>query len=661
MKKKFIYMLSVAAALLATACTDEQGVQDMPVESGKGYTMTVGASMNPASRMAIENDGKVVNYYWTADDVFTVFDFRNDQRTEFVIDSDSLTATSTKADFIGTPEKAYINGQKLYAVYNKKETVQLDTDGNVNFDLSHQNGRLNEDFQYMWGDATYKDGKPLEFVFRHLVTTLQVKMAVPDGVKTLSNVTLYSENLVSKATLVLNEAPYDTERQFGVGDLVYSYDKEGDFNYGSITLDGEFTPVDGYVTFYIYTLSAKLYYQSTTWYNQNVCPFILFTDENGLQHVSTDYLDYKEMEVGAVYSLNIENSLPLVDFENEDRAWGSVNEPYQIANDDQMFSLMMRSYLHLRDKNTNEYFHRSYQLTNDIVLDKRSIWYPIYLVSGKFDGNGKTISGELDMLAGVTDGTGLFGLLDGVTLKDLTFDADVTIVNRPGYYYNGDIGTLVGRLQWSTMQRCFSSSRMNCNINIGGNVGGLIGAAGISTIEYCGFSGEVVSVNYLYAVGGIAGCNNFRSNNISLIINGCYSNGSITTAVTCSDFGGILGTSSDPNIQITNCWSNTSLSLTNNSQILAYNLGGIVGYLRMYDSQRIENCFWNNAIAVWAGNYPDYTLENSASFEGTIPADEQLDALNYEILSSGLMFSKDNGHLVKNTQTGVPPSDIENW
>ena len=122
MKKKFIYMLSVAAALLATACTDEQGVQDMPVESGKGYTMTVGASMNPASRMAIENDGKVVNYYWTADDVFTVFDFRNDQRTEFVIDSDSLTATSTKADFIGTPEKAYINGQKLYAVYNKKET-----------------------------------------------------------------------------------------------------------------------------------------------------------------------------------------------------------------------------------------------------------------------------------------------------------------------------------------------------------------------------------------------------------------------------------------------------------------------------------------------------------------------------------------------------------
>jgi hypothetical protein len=24
-------------------------------------------------------------------------------------------------------------------------------------------------------------------------------------------------------------------------------------------------------------------------------------------------------------------------------------------------------------------------------------------------------------------------------LKDLTFDADVTIVNRPGYYYNGEL------------------------------------------------------------------------------------------------------------------------------------------------------------------------------------------------------------------------------
>ena len=52
MKQKFIYMQSVAAALLATACTDDMGVQDIPVVAGKGQLVQVGANMNPASRMS---------------------------------------------------------------------------------------------------------------------------------------------------------------------------------------------------------------------------------------------------------------------------------------------------------------------------------------------------------------------------------------------------------------------------------------------------------------------------------------------------------------------------------------------------------------------------------------------------------------------------------
>ena len=661
MKLKYIYTLSVAAALLATACTDELGVQDLPVESGKGYTVKVEASMNPSSRMAIQNDGVAVNYYWTADDSFTVFDTRHNQQTEFTINPDSFVVNSSKTSFIGTPEQAYSNGQKLYAVFNKKEQVQLDENGNVDFDLSNQNGQLNEDFQYMWGDATYKEGQPLEFIFRHLATTLMVKIPVPEGVESMSNVTLYSPNLVSRATLVLNEAPYDTERQFGVGDLVYSYDEHGSFNFSSVTVNGTFTPVDGYVTLYIYTLAAKQYHASTTWYNGKVRPFILFTDEDGLQHVSTDYLDEKEMEVGAVYSLEVQNTLPLVDFENEEQVSGDEYEPYQIANADQMFSLMMRSMLRLRDRNTNSYHNRSYQLTNDIELDTRSVWYPIYFDNTVFDGNGKTISGEMNVYAGLSD-VGLIGYLWYGTIKDLTFNAKMSLVYKPGWTISHSAGTIVGYLDYgSKMLRCFSAAQLNSNQTINGPLGGLVGEIYGSTIEYCGFSGTIVSDRTHYNVGGLVGSTSGYNSNYPIKINGCYSDGSIKGVNVNGRIGGLVGMYSDPALYITNCWCNPIFESNNNEE---FTVGGIVG---MYSSnnnatlQPFQNCYWGNGTEAWMGEDKGYKLDDCAPFEGAIPSTEQLQKLNYAIMASGLMFSEDNGRLVKSDKTGVPPSDIENW
>ena len=669
MKLKYIYTLSVAAALLATACTDEWDVQEQPVEADKGYTVKVEASMNPASRIAIENDGEAVNYYWTADDSFTVFDTKNSQQTEFTINPDSFVVKSTKTHFIGSPEKEYSNGQKLYAVFNKKEQVQLDANGNVNFDLSHQNGQLNEDFQYMWGDATYKEGKPLEFVFRHLATTLMVKIPVPEGVEKLSNVTLYSRNLVSKATLVLNEAPYDTERQFGVGDLVYSYDENGlpynydwgEYEFGSITLDGEFTPVNGYVTVYIYTLAAKQYSASTTWYNSEIQPFILFTDEDGLQHVSTDYLEPKEMEVGGVYSLTIENTLPLVHFANETTANGETYQPYQIANADQMFSLMMRALLRLEDQNLNPYYNRSYQLTDDIVLDTRSVWYPIDLRDCNFDGNGKTVSGEMNVYAGNSK-IGLFGLLKWSTLKDLTLDTKMTLDNNIGetYVY---VGTLVGILEaYNNMLRCFSFAQMVCGNRVHGSLGGLIGTGGMSTIENCGFSGRIESGGWHDSVGGLIGNNNCWGEGYKTVTNGCYSDGSIIVSSFSNptSVGGLCGSIGDPNMQISNCWAKTTIKSINDNTFVG---GGVVGSYwgdTTNSTSRIKNTYWNDATEACMQDN-GLVWNDCASFEGAIPTPEQLEKLNYAIMASGLMFSAENGRLVKTDKTGVPPSDIENW
>lgn len=661
MKQKYIYMLSVAA-LLATACTDDLGVQDIPVESGKGHLVKVGANMTPESRMTIENTGTDINYYWTADDSFTVFDFRHSQQTIFTVDKDSLGEKSVKASFLGTPETAYEDGQTLYAVYNKKNEVTLDANGNVVLDLTGQNGQLNENYQYMWGNAIYKEGESAQFLFRHLVTTLQVKIAVPEGVNTLSDVTLRSPYLVSKATLVLNEAPYDSERQFKVGDLVYSYTDNGSYEYGSITLEGSFTPDEnGYVTLYFYTLLAKEYYDNSTRYNSGLQPSIIFTDENGQQHVSTDFFEHKEAVVGAVYELNIDNTFQLVSFANEDNVYGDEQHPYQIADANQLFSMMLRTHLRLKDKHNVWYYNRSYQLVNDIELDTRSVWYPIHLWYGNFDGNGKKVSGNINVRVGVYD-IGFFGQVYRSTIKDFILTANMNLVYKEGWTSGSPAAMLVGSLSESKLQHCFATGTMTIGETVCGALGGLVGSGGTSQVEYCGYSGTIVSEMNHDVIGGIWGFNNGTWDKFPLTIKGCYSDGTIITGRQWSNysFGGVIGYLRDPNAEIFSNWSAvklTSLTMDENASPL---LGGIVGNLQT-ESFNCRNCYWNESIPRWAGTDCEFVPENCASFKDSIPTGAELAELNNAILSSGYMFSEENGRLVDNNHTVVPPSDIENW
>lgn len=663
MKQKFIYMLSVAAALLATACTDDMGVQDIPVVAGKGQLVQVGANMNPASRMAIENDGEWMNYYWTADDEFTVFDAKHAQQTLFTIDADTLGSEVTSAIFTGTPETAYENGQTLYAVYNKNGKVIPDANGNVTLELSGQTGQLSDKYQYMFGETVYDADRKVEFNFRHLVTTLQVKIAVPEGVTTLSNVTLHSDNLVSKATLVMNKAPYDSENQFRVGDVVHSYSENGgNFEYGKITLDGTFTPEDGFVTLYIYALASKQYYDNVTWYDSPfISPTILFTDQDGGQHVSTDLLRQKQMEVGAVYSLEVNSTFELVDFANEAMVYGDQSSPYEIANADQLYTMMLRCYHRLENKNGILYLRRSYKLLDDIVLDNRTLWYPVELEHATFDGNGKTVSGE--MVISVNGQTGFFKRLYRATLQNLTLDADITYETH-NFGWSTIIGGLAAEIEYrSKILRCFNNSRVIIGDNVGGQFGGIVGDLGYrSIIENCGFSGSYISEkNYAYTVGGIAATNHSWGDDEPIQIIGCYSDGSFKFGHINggANVGGIFGQmSGDPKAVVKYCWSSTSFTSVDETSVPNY--GGIIGYVYQ-EEQTVASCYWSNTIANCFGVETELTSTNCASFEGTMPTPEQLKELNTGILASGLVFSEENGHLVKNNHTVVPPSDIENW
>lgn len=90
MNRNYLYSTCVAIALVATACSDDLGQLPEPTKAGKGHVVEVGATLAPATRMTVEDANSMLNYYWTADDAFTVFDVKNGQQTLFSINADSL-------------------------------------------------------------------------------------------------------------------------------------------------------------------------------------------------------------------------------------------------------------------------------------------------------------------------------------------------------------------------------------------------------------------------------------------------------------------------------------------------------------------------------------------------------------------------------------------
>lgn len=656
---------------MATACSDDLGQQPEPTKAGKGHVVEVGATLAPATRMTVEDANSMLNYYWTADDAFTVFDVKNGQQTLFSINADSLAEKSSVASFTGEPELAYEEGQTLYAVYNKNSAagvpLTLDENGNLTLDLSNQTGELNENYQFLWGEATYNENQPVRFNFQHLVTTLRLEITVPEGVTELKQIQLLGEGLVPHATLVLNKAPYDSESRFNIGDLVYSYTDNSEDARGSITLNGSFVPTNGVVTVYVYALAAKRYHDNVTWADTpNIQPMIVITDTQDNEFAVTNFFGMRKIEKGTAYAIKTDSTLPMVDFANEASVTGGVNDPYEIANADQLYSFMMRTYTNRQNRQAQYYKELNYKLTDDIVLDNRSLWYPIrldgvrnYSTGVTFDGNGKTISGEITY--NVNGGTGLFGTVYRTNIKELTLDADIALESHNSTWWT-DTGSIVANLyNGSSVYHCFNKSRLNCGTSVQRNIGGIIGSCNYSTISYCGNTGTIITDLNQITIGGIVGSLENTSS-----VEGCYSNGSVicTNVVYFDQYaGGVVGQLTGSNPTIKHCWSATSFVISEKEEADGdiFYKGGLVGNGQ---TGTITNCYWSNVVESAIGTSSEATIatiEACAPFEGTIPTAEQLQKLNEGILASGYQFSTTDGTLVKNDKTIVPPSDIEKW
>jgi hypothetical protein len=201
----------------------------------------------------------------------------------------------------------------------------------------------------------------------------------------------------------------------------------------------------------------------------------------------------------------------------------------------------------------------NYRLANDIdctycTQDPAGALYnggagfePVGTFTGKFDGNGHTITG-LFINRPSTSYVGLFGYTGGSEIKNVgMIDVDITgaggetggliahnrdgstatncystgIVNGGG----GNVGGLIGKNYGSTITKCYSL----CIISSSGNVGGLIGYNHNSTAINCYSTGAVSGGNQS---GGLIGKNR------SSIVTNCYSTGAVSGS---PNVGGLIG------------------------------------------------------------------------------------------------------------------------
>ena len=200
---------------------------------------------------------------------------------------------------------------------------------------------------------------------------------------------------------------------------------------------------------------------------------------------------------------------------------GTNDDPYQITTPAQLAQLAT----FVNEGNVN-YNDKHYKLMNNIGLSAYGAtfnggkgWIPIgtrsgnyrYPFKGNFDGNNKLIADLLIKDYYGNSPVGLFGYIDGATIKNLgLLMADVS---GTGY-----VGTIAGVAEnGSSISYCFANTG-----SIEGNnfIGGITGYANNSGINNCYSTVYVIGMDY---VGGITGMVAYPQG----IIDRCWSSGSV--------------------------------------------------------------------------------------------------------------------------------------
>ena len=278
-----------------------------------------------------------------------------------------------------------------------------------------------------------------------------------------------------------------------------------------------------------------------------------------------------------------------------------------------------------------EYNSAYYRLTQDIDLGgSTNPWAPIGSFHGIFDGGGHEISGlYIRCEAGNVNGyQGLFGVVSGGTVKNLTVSGEITASR-----YVGGIAGIIQKNPENQEKATVSNCVNKCTITyVGGTssqqgyIGGIVGSSSGSMITKCHNVGKISATDgaggrYYQYIGGIAGCIMDSST-----IAECYNTGAIECNGNWDSIGGIVGVNyASSGSKIEKCYNTAPISGDDN-------IGGIVGT----NNDVVENCYNTGAISGdeniggIAGDYYNGTLENCYN-TGAISGNEDIGGIAGDI------------------------------
>lgn len=310
--------------------------------------------------------------------------------------------------------------------------------------------------------------------------------------------------------------------------------------------------------------------------------------------------------------------------------------------------------------NGNDYAGRTVVLGDNIDLSLQDInWTPIgtgtrsgsgytgKAFKGTFDGRGFTISGlTIDATvsgANVDDAYGLFGVIDGATVTNLTL-ANVHITVNGGECVGGVVGLMVN-----------GSTVSNIEMDVGSGItavrglGGIVGRMTISgTIENCV---NEASINGSDAnVGGIVGAAYYTAVGSEMYITNCKNYGAVTC--TAGVAGGIAGLSA---ANVSGC-ENHAVITGNGTDVAGIvaeqqNAGSVTNCVNYADITNNSGAYGTGGIVGWVrynGAEASYARKNVIEVSGNV---------NYGIISGG----NDGGGIVGTVYNAAVVTGNENY
>lgn len=235
----------------------------------------------------------------------------------------------------------------------------------------------------------------------------------------------------------------------------------------------------------------------------------------------------------------------------EKTAWGGsddVLEPQQDSSG--VYQIGSGAELAWLAQEVNKSYSGTYNaaLTKDIDLGGED-WTPIgksssYAFKGIFDGQNHVISG-LKVETNSTD-QGLFGYINGGTVKNLTVDGAVKGGNQTG----GIAGSFAGS---GLIENCVNKAAVTGGNDVGGIVGKIF-TSDNKTIQNCVNLGAVSGNN---DVGGLIGYMYYK-----ITLQNSYNRGAVTAAV--GKAGGIVGWMNDSGAKAENCYTTGVVTCSSN-------------------------------------------------------------------------------------------------